>query len=107
MDDKMIEMFLEKANKMQEENPEEFEKKLKQAKDQLENNQWQDKVGQLDEEKKQKLSEMIEQVQNIKKSASKEEKEKIYEDMKGKLSPGEQEKLQKVAKLMKRFMKKK
>jgi hypothetical protein len=107
MDDKMIDMFLKKANKMQQENPEEFEKKLEEAKDQIENNQWKEKIDKLDDDKKQKLNEMIEQVQNIKNSTNKEEKARMYEEMREKLSPEEQIKLQKAAKLLKGMMKKK
>lgn len=107
MDDKMIDMLLKKANKMQQENPEEFEKKLEEAKDQIENNEWKEKIDKLDDDKKQKLSEMIEQVQNIKKSTNKEEKARMYEELKEKLSPEEQVKLQKAARLLKGMMRKK
>lgn len=107
MDDKMIDMLINKANKMQEENPEEFQKKVEEVKEQIQSDEWKEKVDNLDEDKKQRLNEMIEQVQNIKESTSKEEKEKMYEEMKGKLSPEEQAKLQRAAKLLKGMMKKK
>ncbi len=104
---KDLDLILEKAKKMQEDNPEEFEKKLEKVKEDYNKGKLEDRLRDMDDEKREKLREVLEKVDNIRKNNDKDERLKLYEEMKEKLSPKEQVKLQKLAKLLRGMMKNK
>lgn len=66
-----------------------------------------DKLENMDEDKKERLLKAIKQAQDLNNNTTKEEKEKIINEVKNNLSLEQQIKLQKAAKIFKGFMKNK
>ena len=107
MKDKRIEEFLEKAKRMQEENPEEFAKQVEKVKEQWSDHEGMgEKLRELDEDKREKVMELFHQAQSLQ-STTPEERAKRIQEMKDKLSPEDQSKLQRAAKLLKGMLKNK
>jgi|SRR5690554_2039287 hypothetical protein len=107
MDERKMEELLEKAKRMQEEDPEEFARQVEKAKEELGGEEGiQDRLDSLDKDKKEKLMDLYHQAQSMK-STTPEERARLIQEMKDQLSPEDQSKLRRVAKLLKGFMKNK
>lgn len=104
---KDLDLLIEKASKIKKENPEVFEKKLEEIKEEFDENKLEDRFNGLDDERKKRFRELYNKIENIKKNNDKEERLKLYEEMKENLSPKEQAKLQRLAKILKGMMKNK
>lgn len=107
MNEKKMEELLNKAKKLQEENPEEFAKQVELAKEQFGGDEnIQEKLNQLDEDKKDQLLDLLNQVQTLK-TTTPEERAKLVQEMKNQLNPEDQKKLSKTARLLKGLLKNK
>src|SRR5690554_3980067 len=108
MNDKNFEEIIKKAKDMQNENPEEFAEKIEEMKKQVINNKTlMNKFNKLDDDKKQEMMDLLEQAKNIRDNKSKEEQMELIQEMKSKLSPEDQAKIEKAAKVLKEMFRRK